>query len=133
MIQREATIGQLLFHTSHCILLQTHPTESFTSSERLRALQLHHAYQVCGIVAHTTDRGVAIVAIRCLAIAASVLTNPTEQSEVLEILERINNKNGLRYFPPNLSCSFPHRLLRPTHPGRQKRKASTTPMHPLLD
>ena len=39
----------------------------------------------------------------------------------------------LRYFPSNLSCSFPHRLLRPTHPGRQKRKASTTPMHPLLD
>ncbi|PTD06512.1 hypothetical protein FCULG_00006744 [Fusarium culmorum] len=96
MIQREATIGQLLFHTAHCILLQTHPTESFRSSERLRVLQLHHAYQVCGIVAHTTDKGVTVVAIRCLAIAAAALTNPDEQSEVLEILERINNKNGWR-------------------------------------
>ncbi|RGP80173.1 hypothetical protein FLONG3_1707 [Fusarium longipes] len=66
------------------------------SSERLRVLQLHHAYQVCGIVAHTMDKGVAIVAIRCLAIAAAALTNPNEQGEVLEILERINNRNGWR-------------------------------------
>ncbi|KAF4447103.1 hypothetical protein F53441_9334 [Fusarium austroafricanum] len=96
MIQREATIGQLLFHTAHCILSQTHPIEFVTSSERLRFLQLHHAYQVCGIVAHTTDKGVATVAIRCLAIAAAVLTNPTEQDEVLEILDRFNSTNGWR-------------------------------------
>ncbi|KAF5025939.1 hypothetical protein F66182_1974 [Fusarium sp. NRRL 66182] len=96
MIQREATIGQLLYHTALCILSQTHPLESLTSSERLRFLQLHHAYQVCGIVAHTTDRGVATVAIRCLAIAAAVLTNPLEQAEVLDLLDRINSTNGWR-------------------------------------
>ncbi|EMT66007.1 Transcriptional regulatory protein moc3 [Fusarium odoratissimum] len=74
----------------------THPLESPASSERLRFLQLQHAYQVCGIVAHTTDKGVAIVAIRCLAIAAAVLTNPNEQDEVLEILDRFNSTNGWR-------------------------------------
>ncbi|KAF4966561.1 hypothetical protein FSARC_5803 [Fusarium sarcochroum] len=96
MIQREATIGRLLYHTSHCILSQTHPLESLTSSERLRFLQLHHAYQVCGIVSHTTDRGVATVAIRCLAIAAAVLTDPAEQAEVLDVLDKINSTNGWR-------------------------------------
>ncbi|KAI7764826.1 hypothetical protein LZL87_004031 [Fusarium oxysporum] len=74
----------------------THPLESPASSERLRFLQLQHAYQVCGIVAHTTDKGVATVAIRCLAIAAAVLTNPNEQDEVLEILDRFNSTNGWR-------------------------------------
>ncbi|RBR08376.1 hypothetical protein FVER53590_10380 [Fusarium verticillioides] len=57
---------------------------------------LQHAYQVCGIVAHTTDKGVATVAIRCLAIAAAVLTNPNEQDEILEILDRFNSTNGWR-------------------------------------
>ncbi|KAF4956159.1 hypothetical protein FGADI_3970 [Fusarium gaditjirri] len=74
----------------------THPLESPASSERLRFLQLQHAYQVCGIVAHTTDKGVAIVATRCLAIAAAVLKNPNEQDEVLEILDRFNSTNGWR-------------------------------------
>ncbi|KAF5259440.1 hypothetical protein FOXYS1_9939 [Fusarium oxysporum] len=74
----------------------THPLESPASSERLRFLQLQHAYQVCGIVAHTTDKGVATVAIRCLAITAAVLTNPNEQDEVLEILDRFNSTNGWR-------------------------------------
>ncbi|KAF5250549.1 hypothetical protein FANTH_4186 [Fusarium anthophilum] len=74
----------------------THPLESPATSERMRFLQLQHAYQVCGIVAHTTDKGVAIVAIRCLAIAAAVLTNPNEQDEILEVLDRFNSTNGWR-------------------------------------
>ncbi|KAJ4174636.1 hypothetical protein NW754_005055 [Fusarium falciforme] len=96
MIQREATLGRLLYHAAHCILSQTHPLESITSSERMRFLQLHHAYQVCGIVAHTNDRSVSIVAIRCLAIAGAVLTNPSEQAEVLDMLDRINTTSGWR-------------------------------------
>ncbi|KAM0336286.1 hypothetical protein ACHAPQ_004284 [Fusarium lateritium] len=96
MIQQEATIGQLLFHTGQCILSQTHPLETLRSSENLRPVQLRHAYQVCGIAAHTTDRGVATVAIRCLAVAAAVLTNELEQAEALDILERINKLNGWR-------------------------------------
>ncbi|KAF5532410.1 transcriptional regulatory moc3 [Fusarium mexicanum] len=74
----------------------THPLESPATSERMRFLQLQHAYQVCGIVAHTTDKGVATVAIRCLAIAAAVLTNPNEQDEILEVLDRFNSTNGWR-------------------------------------
>ncbi|KIL86790.1 hypothetical protein FAVG1_10046 [Fusarium avenaceum] len=96
MIQQEATIGQLLFHTGQCILSQTHPLETLRPSDNLRLMQLRHAYQVCGIAAHTTDRGVTTVAIRCLAIAAAVLTNELEQAEALDILERINKLNGWR-------------------------------------
>ncbi|KAM5354232.1 hypothetical protein ACJ41O_000882 [Fusarium nematophilum] len=96
MIQREATIGRLLYHAVECILSHAHPVESVASSERMHALRLHHAHQVCGIVAHTTDRSVAIVAIRCLAITATVLTESSEQAEVLDMLDRINATSGWR-------------------------------------
>jgi len=49
---------------------------------------------VCGIVAHVKDRGVSSVAIRSLAIASSVLTDPREQDEVLEILQKITKESG---------------------------------------
>jgi hypothetical protein len=60
----------------------------------MRLLRLHHAHQICGIVAHTKDAGIAPVAIRCLAIAASVLREYREQSEVLDMLERIKSQSG---------------------------------------
>ncbi|KAF4982062.1 hypothetical protein FZEAL_2249 [Fusarium zealandicum] len=96
LIQREATVGRLLYHAAQCILSQTHPLEPTTFTERMRILQLYHAHQVCGIVAHTADRGVAIVAIRCLAIAGAVLINPNEQAEVLDMLDKIGATSGWR-------------------------------------
>lgn len=59
-------------------------------------LQLHHAHQVCGIVAHTKDRGIASVAIRSVAIAGCVLQDTDEQEEVLQLLTTINNETGWR-------------------------------------
>ena len=53
--------------------------------------QLHHSHQICGIVAHIKDRGIASVAIRSLDIAAEVLFNRCEQG-VFEIFERIRKK-----------------------------------------
>ena len=93
LIKRAAVIGSLFYHTAMCLLAQINPLDSRDSEEN-RATQLRHAHQVCGIVAHTKDRGVASVAIRSLAIASSVLTNLDEQKEVLEILDRINKETG---------------------------------------
>ncbi|GKT85715.1 C6 zinc finger domain-containing protein [Colletotrichum tofieldiae] len=96
LIKRAAIIGRLFYHTAQCLLAQTNPMEPGKASEEMRALQLHHAHQVCGIVAHTKDRGVASVAIRSLAIASAVLTDPREQEEVLEILDKIHAESGWR-------------------------------------
>ncbi|KAK2055558.1 hypothetical protein LY76DRAFT_520231 [Colletotrichum caudatum] len=96
LIKRAAIIGRLFYHTAQCILAQTNPMEPGKASEEMRALQLHHAHQVCGIVAHTKDRGIASVAIRSLAIASAVLTDPREQEEVLEILDKIHAESGWR-------------------------------------
>ena len=57
---------------------------------------MHHAHQICGIVAHVKDRGVASVAIRTLAIAAECLSDFKEQSEILTILEKIKKETGWR-------------------------------------
>jgi hypothetical protein len=78
-----------------CLLAQINPLDPRDSNENWAA-QLHHARQVCGIVVHTKDRGVASVAIRSLAIASAVLTDRPEQDEVLGILNRISKETGWR-------------------------------------
>ncbi|KAK3361092.1 hypothetical protein B0T24DRAFT_114153 [Lasiosphaeria ovina] len=95
LINRPAILGRLFYHTAMCLLAQINPINPRDSTEN-RAAQLHHARQVCGIVAHTEDRGVASVAIRSLTIASSVLTDRPEQDEVLAILNRINKATGWR-------------------------------------
>jgi len=60
----------------------------------MHSMQTHHAHQICGIVAHVKDRGVASVALRSLAIAAECLTIRREQEEVLEIFEKIRTETG---------------------------------------
>ena len=78
-----------------CLLAQLHPIES-RDSEGNRLAQRSHAHHVCGIVAHTKDRGVASVAIRSLAIAGAVLTDHRERMEVVAILERTSKETGWR-------------------------------------
>ncbi|KAK3389838.1 hypothetical protein B0H63DRAFT_390105 [Podospora didyma] len=95
LINRPAIVGRLFYHTAMCLLAQINPLNPRDSEEN-RAAQLHHAHQVCGIVAHTKDRGAASVAIRSLAIASAVLTDKDEQDEVLQILDRINRDTGWR-------------------------------------
>lgn len=78
-----------------CLLAQINPLKAtHHDDDEIRAAQLHHAHQVCGIVAHTKDHGVASVAIRSLAISGSVLHEPREQHEVLAILTRIYHHTG---------------------------------------
>lgn len=91
-------MGRLFYHTAMCLLAQINPLKPahphHHDDGEARAVQLHHAHQVCGIVAHTKDHGVASVAIRSLAIAGSVLTEPREQHEILDILTRIYHHTG---------------------------------------
>jgi hypothetical protein len=75
------------------LLPQINPIKSKDTPE-MYEMQLYHSHQICGIVAHTKDRGVASVAIRSLDIAAEVLFDRREQEEVLEILERIRKETG---------------------------------------
>lgn len=78
-----------------CLLAQINPLKAtHDDDDEIRPVQLHHAHQVCGIVAHTKDHGVASVAIRSLAIAGSVLHVQREQHEVLDILTRIYHHTG---------------------------------------
>ena len=80
-----------------CLLAQVNPNPLYPGhSEQNKRLQLHHAHQTCGIVAHTRDRGVASVAIRSLATAGAVLDDRAEQAEVIVILERISKETGWR-------------------------------------
>ncbi|KAG9236339.1 hypothetical protein BJ875DRAFT_482334 [Amylocarpus encephaloides] len=93
LIKRATIVGRLFYHTAMCLLAQIHPLMS-NIIEEMRTMQLHHAHQICGIVAHVKDRGVASVALRSLAIAAECLVIRREQEEVLEIFEKIRTETG---------------------------------------
>ncbi|EGE83249.1 hypothetical protein RJZ56_002338 [Blastomyces dermatitidis] len=93
LIKRTAVVGRLFYHTACCLLAKIHPTES-EYSENMMAMQQSHAHDICGIVAHVKDRGVASVSLRCLAIAAECLTNRQAQEEVLQIIDKIIKETG---------------------------------------
>ncbi|KAI1352448.1 hypothetical protein F5Y01DRAFT_94625 [Xylaria sp. FL0043] len=93
LIKRAAVVGRLYYHMALCILTQVNPSDS-KDSEDSRAAQRYHAHQVCGIVAHNKDRGVASVSIRSLVIVSEILSDCAEQQEVVAILERIDRETG---------------------------------------
>ncbi|KAH7035800.1 uncharacterized protein B0I36DRAFT_96946 [Microdochium trichocladiopsis] len=93
IIKRAATVGRLYYHTAQCLLAQMNPL-SPRNSEEAKAIQLHHAHQVCGITAHTQDHGVASVSIRSVALVAEVIEDHAEQQEIAQILEKIDHDTG---------------------------------------
>ncbi|KAK4191915.1 adhesion and hyphal regulator 1, partial [Podospora australis] len=95
LISRPAVIGRLFYHTCMCLLYQMNPMNPHDTDEN-RVLQKHHGRQVCGIVAHTHDRGVASVAVRGLAVGGAVLDDRREQDEVMAIIDRIGRDSGWR-------------------------------------
>lgn len=101
VIKRTSIVARLFYHTAVVLLSQNNPVSAGT----MRELELHHAHMICGIVAHGKDRGVASVALRCLAHAAEALTNRREQEEVLEIFTRIHRETGWRigFIPKDLT------------------------------
>lgn len=95
LIKRAAIVGRLFYHTSMCLLAQINPLKHpHHDDDETRTVQLHHAHQVCGIVAHNKDQGVSSVAIRSVAVVGCVLTEPGQQHEVLAILNRIYSGTG---------------------------------------
>jgi len=62
----------------------------------MQEMKVYHSRQICGIVAHVKDRGVASASIRCLAVAGENLTSRREQEEVLQIFDRIKKETGWR-------------------------------------
>lgn len=77
------------------LLPQTNPILP-PSDPEMHDMQLSHSHQICGIVAHVKDRGVASVALRSLAIAAECLIARHEQEEVLQIFDKIEKETGWR-------------------------------------
>lgn len=95
LIKRVAIVGRLFYHTAMCLLAQINPLKPpHHDDEESRIQQLHHAHQVCGIIAHTKDAGVSSVAIRSLAIAGAVLRDPREQNEALAMVNRVYRMTG---------------------------------------
>ncbi|KAH8705457.1 putative C6 transcription factor [Talaromyces proteolyticus] len=95
LIKRPAIVGRLFYHTACVLLAKIHPIEPEFSPE-MRDKQQRHAYDICGIVAHVKDRGVATMSIRCLAIAAECLVSRDAQQELLDILDKIIKEAGWR-------------------------------------
>lgn len=95
LIKRSTIVARLFYHTAMCVLHQIHPLMS-GNTEQMHQVRLDHAQQICGIVAHVKDRGVASVALRSLAVAAECLVGRREQQEVLEIFARIRKEAGWR-------------------------------------
>lgn len=93
LIKRATVVGRLFYHTAMTLLPQVNPFEP-ASSPAMHEMQLQHSHQICGIVAHAKDRGVASVAIRSVAIACEVLSERHEQEEVLQIFEKIRKETG---------------------------------------
>jgi len=107
-IKRPTIIGRLFWHTALVLLASVHPLAPYSPANdqgvttnpqlasEMAQMRLHHARQICGIVKHAKDRGVASGSIRCLAVAAEHLHVRREQEEVLEIFERIKSETGWR-------------------------------------
>ncbi|GCB26907.1 adhesion and hyphal regulator 1 [Aspergillus awamori] len=93
LIKRSTIIARLLYHTARILLTKTNPVESEYSAE-MQTVQQSHARDICGIVAHSRDRGVASLSIRFLAIAAECLATREAQQEALGILEDIIKQTG---------------------------------------
>lgn len=97
-IKRTTIVARLFYHTAMALLGAVYPISNVDqqTAAEMAELRQHHSRQICGIVAHVKDRGVASASIRCLAVAAENLTNKREQEEVLEIFEKINKETGWR-------------------------------------
>ncbi|ESZ90928.1 hypothetical protein SBOR_8674 [Sclerotinia borealis F-4128] len=95
LIKRATIVGRLFYHTAMCLLPQINPLLG-PENEEMHEMQQSHSHNICGIVAHVKDRGVASVALRSLAIAAECLVIRREQEEVLDIFEKIRKETGWR-------------------------------------
>jgi hypothetical protein len=97
-LKRSTIMARLFYHTAMCLLGNTHPMADLDqqTQDAMQDMRLHHARQICGIVRHVKDRGVATGSIRCLAVAGEFLNDRREQEEVLSIFDQIKKETGWR-------------------------------------
>ena len=97
-IKRTTIVARLFYHTAMTLLGAVYPINNIDqqTAAEMAELRLYHSRQICGIVAHVKDRGLASASIRCLAVAGENLTVKVEQEEVLEIFEKIKKETGWR-------------------------------------
>ncbi|OJJ37147.1 hypothetical protein ASPWEDRAFT_38801 [Aspergillus wentii DTO 134E9] len=93
LIKRPAIVARLFYHTARLLLSKTYPLES-EFSPSMRNMQQTQAHDICGIVAHVKDRGLASLSIRFLATAAECLATREAQEEALRILDNLIKKTG---------------------------------------
>ncbi|KGO43882.1 Protein of unknown function DUF3468 [Penicillium expansum] len=93
LANRSAIVSRLFYHASRILLAKTHPFQS-EFEEDMRKMKCSHAHEICGLVAHTTDRGVAGISFYFLALAAECLETREAQEEVLGIFDTITKVTG---------------------------------------
>ncbi|POR34727.1 Uncharacterized protein TPAR_05088 [Tolypocladium paradoxum] len=94
LTRNSAILGRLFYHTAQCILTQTNPMEPSQLSEEMKALQLHHARQILGIVASSRDCRLMSMAIQAASVASATLVDARERMEALDILGSIQSQPG---------------------------------------
>jgi len=97
-IKRTTIVARLFYHTAMALLGAVHPMSPIDqqTADDMQAMKVYHSRQICGMVAHVKDRGVASASIRCLAVAGENLTVRREQEEVLQIFDKIKKETGWR-------------------------------------
>ncbi|CAG7921277.1 unnamed protein product [Penicillium olsonii] len=93
LTNRSAIIARLIYHITRILLANTHPLQSELNDE-MQKLRHTHAHDLCGLVAHAKDRGIADIAIHCLVIAAECLEAPEAQHEALDLLDAMTKITG---------------------------------------
>lgn len=58
LVKRTTIVARMFYHTGIYILSQTNPVASTNQQvlQEMHQLQMQHARELCGIVAHTKDR-----------------------------------------------------------------------------
>jgi hypothetical protein len=55
LIKRTCIVARLFYHTAMCLIPQMHPAMPVEVPE-MHEMKMHHAHQICSIVAHVKDR-----------------------------------------------------------------------------
>jgi hypothetical protein len=107
-IKRATAVARLFYHTAMAILCTLHPMIEFqpTDTAEMQGSTIRHSRQICGIVRHVKERGIATVAVPCLAIAAENLVARREQEEVLRIFDKIKQETGWLLAPASLQADL---------------------------
>ncbi|KAJ5782845.1 transcriptional regulator family: Fungal Specific TF [Penicillium paradoxum] len=91
--QRSAIVARLFYHATRILLAKSHPFQS-EFDEEMWKMQCSHANEICGLVAHSKDRGIADISLRFLAFAAECLQTREAQEEVIGIIDTITKVTG---------------------------------------